>query len=109
MVTIENFRQLALSLPGAEEQDHFGRPSFRVNKKIFATIWTKENRAMIKLTPVDQSVFCAFDNTVIYPVPGGWGRQGATFVELAKVRKSMLKDAVTTAWLNVATKSFRKK
>ena len=52
---------------------------------------------MLKLTPIDQSVFCAFDPAVFYPVPGGWGKKGATFVNLAKVRKDMLKDAITLA------------
>jgi hypothetical protein len=34
---------LALALPGAVEQDHHGRPSFRVNGKIFATLWDDEH------------------------------------------------------------------
>jgi hypothetical protein len=37
MVTREQARQLALALPDAVEQDHHGRPSFRVANKIFAT------------------------------------------------------------------------
>jgi hypothetical protein len=39
MVTAADARRLALSLPGAAERDHHGRPSFRVNRKIFATLW----------------------------------------------------------------------
>ena len=35
-------RAVALSLPEAVEQDHHGRPSFRVGGKIFATLWTDE-------------------------------------------------------------------
>ena len=38
MVTVGTFRQMALSLPGAVELPHFDRASFRVNKKIFATL-----------------------------------------------------------------------
>jgi hypothetical protein len=38
-VSTEQARQLALRLPGAVEQDHHGRPSFRVAGKIFATLW----------------------------------------------------------------------
>ena len=33
-------RRLALALPDAVEEDHHGRPSFRVGGKIFATQWT---------------------------------------------------------------------
>ena len=38
MVTRKQAQQLALSLPEAVEQDHHGRPSFRVAGKIFATL-----------------------------------------------------------------------
>ena len=57
---------------------------------------------MVKLNMVDQSVFCAFDKLTIFPVPGGWGRKGATFINLKKVRKAMLQDALLMAWKNVA-------
>ena len=109
MVAVETFRQLALSYPETLEQDHFGRPSFRVRKKIFSTLWLKEYRAMLKLSLIDQSVFCAIDPLVFYPVPGGWGKQGATFVELKNVRKDMLKDAMTIAWKGVAPKTIAAK
>jgi hypothetical protein len=102
MVTIEVARQLALALPETEEKPHFDLPSFRVKDKIFATIHTKNNRAMVKLSLVDQSVFCAVDKAIIYSVPGGWGAKGATFVELSAVKRSILKDALLHAWLNVA-------
>jgi len=73
MVSIETFRQLALSFPDATELPHFDLISFRVKKKIFATWHQKDNRAMLKLPLVDQSVFCSYDNTVFFPVPGYWG------------------------------------
>jgi hypothetical protein len=73
-----------------------------VKKKIFATYWIKDNRAMVNLSPVDQSVFCSIDKTVFFLVPGVWGKQGATFVELAKVRKDIFEEALTTAYHFVA-------
>jgi hypothetical protein len=39
--------------------------------------------------------FCSFDKTIIYPVPGGWVKKGATFVNLKKVKKEMLMDALS--------------
>ena len=43
MVTLRKTRQLALSLPESVEQDHHGRPSFRVGHKIFATLWDADH------------------------------------------------------------------
>jgi len=99
MADLETARQIALSQLDAEEFDHFGRPAFRIKKKrVFATLWPNENRMMVKLTPVDQSVFHSFDPTIFYPVPNKWGLKGATFIELAKVRRDKLEDAIRTAW-----------
>ena len=108
MVSIETFRKLALSFPDTDEHPHFHLPSFRVRKKIFATVWQKENRAMLKFSLIDQSVFCSYDTAVFFPVPGGWGKLGATFVDLKKVRKDMFTDALTTAYNNAVSKLLAK-
>jgi hypothetical protein len=104
MVDIETARQIAMALPGTEEKDHFGMPSFRANDRIFSTLWIKENRMMVKLPLIEQSVFNSFDPAVFYPVPNKWGLKGATFVELAKVRRDMLEDALSVAWQAVVSK-----
>jgi hypothetical protein len=108
MVNIKAFRQLALSYPETVEQPHFEKTSFRVHKKIFATLSLADSIAVLKLSEIDQSVFCSFDNTIIYPVNGKWGKQGWTHVELKKVRKDMLKDILKTAYYEVAPKTSKK-
>jgi hypothetical protein len=102
MVTIDDARKAVLSLPEVEEKSHFEKPDFRVKNKIFAVIHADKNYMMVKLSAIDQDVFCSYNKEVIFPVPGGWGRQGATFVNLKKVRKAMFIDALTTAWKTVA-------
>jgi len=109
MVDIETVRQIALSFEEAVELPHFERTSFRVNKKIFATVDVKKNLLCLMLSPVDQSVFTSYDKSVIYPVPNKWGLKGATYVELQKVRKAMLKDALTVAYCTVAPKKLMAK
>ena len=93
---------MALALPGAIELPHFERASFRVNKRIFATLDEKKKIAVLMFSPIEQSVFCAFDKTVIYPVDNKWGKQGWTLIDLKKVRKDMLKDILTTSYNTVA-------
>ena len=106
MATYATLRQLALALPESEEASHFEKTSFRVKKKIFATLDEKNNFAVLKLSPVDQSAFSAFDSAVIHPVGGTWGKQGWTTINLSKVRKTTLKDALTCAYCNVAPKKL---
>jgi len=108
MISIETARQIALSLPDTEEYDHFGRPAFKIKgKRTFATLWPLEQRMMVKLSLIDQSVFHSFDATIFYPVPNKWGLQGATFVELSKVRLDMLTDAITIAWQTASVKTSK--
>ena len=104
MVDIDIFRTLALSFPDTAELPHFEKTSFRVKNKIFATYWEKEDRAMLLLPIIEQSVFCGYDSSVFFPVPGAWGKKGATLVELKKVRKDIFKDAVTVAYNSIALK-----
>jgi hypothetical protein len=108
MITVANFKTLALSFPDVTELPHFDKTSFHISKKVFATLNEKENRACIRLSAIDQSVFCAFDLTVIYPVPNKWGKQGWTLINLAKIKKAMLKDALTQAYKYVAEQKGRK-
>ena len=102
MVNINTAKQLALALPEVEEKSHFEKPDFRLRKKIFASLHTDKNIMMIKLSAVDQSVFHMLNAAHIYPVPGGWGRKGATLINLSKVRRSTFLDALTTAWKTTA-------
>lgn len=106
MVSIYEATTWALALPEAVQQPHFEKTSFRVKKKIFATLDTVHQRVVVKLSEIDQSVFCKYDKTVVYPVPGAWGKQGWTIVELKKVRKSMFKDALHQSYSLVAPKSL---
>ena len=103
MISIEHARKAALSLPGTEEKPHFHLTSFRVKNKIFATIHADKNYMMVKLSEIDQSVFCSYNKEVIFPVPGAWGKHGATFINLKKVKKAMLLDALKTAWKTTAS------
>lgn len=84
------------------EQPHFDKRSFRIKKRIFATLDVKNSRACIKLNEIDQSVFCV--GPAIYPVPNKWGKQGWTFIELKIVNKDLCKDALHTAYQMVAVK-----
>ena len=106
MVSIASARKAALSLPEVEEKMHFNIPDFRMKNKIFASIHSDKNYLMVKLSMVDQSVFCSYNSEIIFPVPGGWGRQGATFINLQKIREKMMLDALTCAWKNVAPKKI---
>lgn len=104
-MTSSAFQTLALSFPFAEASPHFERIAFKIKgKKIFATLDEAKAIAVLKLSPVDQSVFCDFGKGAVYPVPNKWGAQGWTTFELKKLTKEFLQDALNTAYQQVAVK-----
>jgi hypothetical protein len=94
-----DFRRLALSLEGAEEGSHFGAADFRVGGRIFATLAAeKQGYGNLMLTPEQQAAFIADAPGIFLPVPGGWGRNGATHLVLANATEDLLLGALRTAW-----------
>ena len=98
-MTVDDFRRLALSLPGVEENSHMGNPDFRVGGRIFATLAAQtKGFGNVMLTPDQQAAFIEELPDVFLPVPGGWGRNGATHVRLAMASEDVLAGALHTAW-----------
>jgi hypothetical protein len=101
MISREKLTELAILFDGVTEEPHFEKTSFRVKKKIFVTYDTKTNLASVKLSAVDQASFCSFDKKVMFPVPNKWGQMGWTYIDLNRVKKEILVDALTTAYQEV--------
>jgi hypothetical protein len=96
MVTSARARRLALALPDAVEQDHHGRPSFRVAGRIFATLWDAEHmNVMVEhdgiLTAVqDQPEICE---------EVWWGKRlAAVRVALERADEELLGELLSDAW-----------
>ena len=111
-MNIKDFRRIALSLAGAEEDSHMGAPDFRVGGRIFATLASaKGGYGNLMLSPEQQAAFVADLPEVFLPIKGGWGRSGATHVRLAAATEDVLAGALRTAWklrMDKNTKSPRK-
>ena len=106
MANFSTLQQLCLSLPESNEEPHFEKTSFRVKGKIFATFDVKKNCATVKLSAVEQDVFCSANEGLVYPVDNAWGKQGWTLVEISKIKKELLEAIVKSAYCAVAPKTF---
>lgn len=94
-----DFRRIALSLEGAEEGSHMGSADFRVGGRIFATLAAeKQGYGNLLLTPEQQADFVAEEPEMFLPIPGGWGRMGATHLRLATANEDVVTGALRTAW-----------
>lgn len=109
-MTITKFKKIALSFPGTEEAPHFDRTAYKVIKKrIFATLHERSETANLKLSEIDQSVFCLYKKDAVYPVPNKWGLQGWTTFELKKIPGEFMLDALDIAYKEVLKPGDKKK
>jgi hypothetical protein len=96
MVNFTDARRLALSFPEAVEQDHHGFPSFRVAKKIFATV-PDEETFHVMLGPDETDV--AVSTAPLACEELWWGeRLAGVRVKLAAVDPDLLAGLLTEAW-----------
>jgi hypothetical protein len=95
----EDFRQMALSLDGAEESSHMGAPDFRVGGRIFATLAMQHlGYGNLMLSPTLQQALIAEAPDVFLPIPGGWGRMGCTHIRLAEASAQQMLRGLQLAW-----------
>ena len=98
-------RRLALSLPGAVEQDHHGFPSFRVANKIFATLPTPE---LLRVFVTEESVRSAAQRHPAWCELVRWGAKvaGVGFaLEVTPVE--VVEEYLTEAWADRAPARLR--
>jgi len=90
-------RDLALALPGASEASHFHRLAFRTPRKMFATLDATAGDLNLMFDPDLRDFYCEQAPEAFTPVPGGWGRMGATRCDLAAVDEATLTSALLAA------------
>jgi hypothetical protein len=104
-MTAAAFRTLALSLPEASEAPHFSRVSFRVGKKIFATMVPDGSEAMVRVAPrAALYALLKAQPDVIFSYGGWTERNGSLGVRLAKVGAGQMRPLVIGSWKHVAPK-----
>jgi hypothetical protein len=96
-VTAQEARDLALALEGASEAAHFNRTAFRTPRRIFATLAADGEDMNLMFDDVLQAFYQEHAPQAFAPVPGGWGRRGATRCLLGAVDPDTLRGALAAA------------
>lgn len=103
-VTPARARKLALSLADASARPHFDRTAFRTPRKTFATLADDGSDLNFMFDLATQEFFCEHAPHAIAPVPGGWGRMGATRCDLKAVDEATFLSALKAAHALAAPK-----
>jgi hypothetical protein len=96
MVSPQQARALALALPEAIEQDHHGRPSFRVAGKIFATLWDETTLNVMLDEP---GILTAVQSRPEACAERWWGKRlAAVAVDLPHADATLVRELLADAW-----------
>ena len=106
MADASTVRRLALALPEATEQDHHGRPSFRVGGKIFATLWDAEH---VNVMLDEDGIRTAVERDPERCAEVWWGKKlSAVRVDLTRADEALLGDLLADAWEGKAPARLRR-
>ena len=84
-MTIDDFRRIALAMPGTEERNGLGYPNFRARGKSFATI--ESAVALIRLTRDQQATFMATAPDIFAPALMAGGNGAVQLFDLKQPTK----------------------
>ncbi len=93
--TFENVREIAMSLPGAEEGTSWGMPTFRVRKKIFVRLIEDSESLAVKCDDRDLWIE---SNSKAFHVTKHYLNYPIVLVRFAKVKPAILREISAQAW-----------
>jgi hypothetical protein len=94
MPTETDVRKIALALEGVAEVDHFGRPSWRTKKRIFAVM--RPDGLYLNLDDERKEFLFEADPKTF--VKYMWGKTANVIVQIARVSKAELAALIREAW-----------
>lgn len=77
-------------------------PDFRIDGRIFATLWKGDGVLMLR--PDQQAELVRSNPDTFTPAKGGWGRRGSTTVHLNLADEDSVRLGMSMAWMNKSKK-----
>ncbi|WP_438447685.1 MmcQ/YjbR family DNA-binding protein [Gorillibacterium sp. sgz5001074] len=103
MISVTEVREVALSLPGAVEVEHMGKPSFRMNNKIFLVMQEDLITITVKISKEERNLYVSED-PVTYRIPEGFAHLNYMHICLETAPKEEVFNLIRSAWGSVAPK-----
>jgi hypothetical protein len=107
MISVDDVRAFALSLPESEETGHWGKPSFRIRNKIYAVVQEDGVSLVVKTSGEDRMIYTSMDPH-IYSIPKSFSNLNYMIVNLKLVHPVELRGLIVKAWSSIAPKKLVK-
>ena len=93
----DRLRAAALALPGVDERETWGKPTFRVADRLFLTLGTDGSTATMKTSLAEQALLVAGEPAVFSPA-AYLGRHGWVTVALGRCDPDEVEAMVVDSW-----------
>jgi hypothetical protein len=104
VISLRDARKIALALPEALEVDHFGRPSFRVRGRIFATV-PDAGHLNVMIDPFEVDGVVRNDPAACRAL--WWGKEiRGVQLKLERASRELTSDLLLAAWRRKAPHSL---
>jgi hypothetical protein len=100
-VTFAVVRDLALTLPGAEEGTSYGTPAFKVRGKLFARLREDGESLVVRVDFVQRETLMEADPKTFY-ITEHYRNHPMMLVGLSTVRPDELRELLAQSWRSVA-------
>ncbi|WP_225992929.1 MmcQ/YjbR family DNA-binding protein [Actinomadura rudentiformis] len=104
MSEAQTVREIALSLPGAQEKPAWGQVTFRVTKGIFASLSDDETSMGFRFPKDERTEMIAAEPRKFFVQPGHDDRYNWLRVHLAALDDDELRDIIVDSWRQLASK-----
>jgi hypothetical protein len=101
----EQVRRIAMALPSVTEEPHFDYSSFRVGRKIFATVPPDGEHLHVFVDEEQRQIALALEPAAVEILP--WGKRVVGLrVSLPAVSLALVRKLLTEAWSRKAPKTL---
>lgn len=98
MIKLNEVQEFMLSLPESKEVSHWGKPSYRVNNKIFAVLQEDRITLTIKTIGDDRTIYTTMDPET-YSIPETFSNMNYMHVNLNTVDPVEIKGLLLKAYV----------
>src|SRR6266404_6821569 len=102
----ETVREIAQTLPGAEESTSYGTPAFKVRGKLFARLHQDGESVVVGVNFEEREEMMSADPEKFY-ITDHYRNFPWMLVRLTKVRSDQLRDLLIGSWRRVAPKQLK--
>jgi hypothetical protein len=107
-VTKAQVKRMALSFPGANENSHYGYPSFKIEKKFFTRVRSEDNSLVLTVGSMDEREMLLESDSALFHITPHYRNYPAVLARLEKLDAKTLRGMLQRRFRQIASQRLLK-